>query len=86
VKGNDKTRLRLKQLSLLIFHYALTGSAQHLRSAINNLIVFLIREGRRPSIIQQNAFNGCSKDMVWATACEDPHWCMVVGNKKRAEG
>jgi len=28
VKGNDKTRLRLKQLSLLIFHYALIYTAK----------------------------------------------------------
>jgi hypothetical protein len=28
VKGNDKTRLRLKQLSLLIFHYALIYEAK----------------------------------------------------------
>ena len=63
--GNDKTRFQLKQLSLLIFRYALTGSSQHLRSAI--ISIFLTGKATGLQLWNKTLSMAAQRDIVWAT-------------------
>jgi hypothetical protein len=63
--GNDKTRFQLKQLSLLIFRFAKTGSAQHLRSAI--ISIFLTGKTTGLQLLYKTLSMATQKVTVWAT-------------------